>query len=289
MDLAYSFFHETPPTSTSKTSLRWRVRNTFLDFYVPGDDDDECLPAEEGQVIWFRHRSESLDSCRTGSNHSKLGETIANASTRTSSPNPLVCQPSKTELALRANFSRTLNDRIENSHMNGKRNAPASGTISNWKESETCGLTTAMIRNIACRYNTEDVKYLLDCAGFQSKYDFVRVPMKSTRAKTTSNLGYCFVNFTDPSYLVEFANTFNGRRFGIGETQSKKLCAVSLAKEQIYQDSPGLLRGEGYPAVKDHDMIVEAPESRRQRRLKPVRYGSEPKYDHDGFYYRCPY
>lgn len=289
MDFAHAFFHEN--SMLDRSALQWRVRNTFLEFYAP-DDDFESPPLKAGQNgKGLRRRSESVDTCRTGSTRT-LGDTSANASTRTSSPTPPVSRPlneiefkpATAEIASRAcvqaNFSQSSNDGIGKGNINDTSSTTALGPVST-EEIANSNFTTAMIRNIACRYTTEDVKMLLDSTGFQSKYDYVRVPMKCTRSKTTSNLGYCFVNFTDPSYLLDFAEKFRGRRFGLGESQSKKRCDVSFAREQL---SPATqLLGEIHRELKDQMMFTEIAESRRMKPVKQVWHDSKRMYGQNEF------
>jgi len=92
-------------------------------------------------------------------------------------------------------------------------------------------LTTAMIRNIPCRFRAEDVEQVLDEVGFHGKYNHVRVPTRNR-----SNLGYCFVNFTEPIYLQQCAEYFYGRPFG--NSLSEKLCQVMFATRQYMESSP---------------------------------------------------
>ena len=58
-------------------------------------------------------------------------------------------------------------------------------------------------------------------------YDFFYLPIDF---KNKCNVGYCFVNFIDPKYIVGFVNEFNGHRWK--NFNSEKVCAVTFARIQ---------------------------------------------------------
>jgi hypothetical protein len=58
-------------------------------------------------------------------------------------------------------------------------------------------------------------------------YDFFYLPIDF---KNKCNVGYCFVNFIDPKFIVPFVSEFNGHRWK--NFNSEKVCAVSFARIQ---------------------------------------------------------
>lgn len=58
-------------------------------------------------------------------------------------------------------------------------------------------------------------------------YDFFYLPIDF---KNRCNVGYCFINFLDPSYIVGFVQEFNGHRWK--NFNSEKVCAVTFARIQ---------------------------------------------------------
>eukprot|EP00747_Dinoflagellata_sp_TGD_P104661 gnl/TRDRNA2_/TRDRNA2_169306_c5_seq2.p1 gnl/TRDRNA2_/TRDRNA2_169306_c5~~gnl/TRDRNA2_/TRDRNA2_169306_c5_seq2.p1 ORF type:complete len:417 (-),score=100.15 gnl/TRDRNA2_/TRDRNA2_169306_c5_seq2:201-1451(-) len=87
--------------------------------------------------------------------------------------------------------------------------------------------TTVMIRNIACQYTQERVMEFLDQAGLHGMYDFVYLPLNSTRR---ANLGYMFVNFVSMEAADMCKELLTGKVFGTSRTE--KRCEVSIAHVQ---------------------------------------------------------
>lgn len=67
--------------------------------------------------------------------------------------------------------------------------------------------TTVMIRHIPNKYNTTSLLEEVNCQ-FKGKFDFFYLPMDND-----CNLGYAFINFVDPLYLLFFFNNFKGRKW----------------------------------------------------------------------------
>lgn len=89
------------------------------------------------------------------------------------------------------------------------------------------GVTTALLRNIACRFMEEDVCATLDALGFRGHYDSVCVPRSRMMH---SNLGYAFVKFSTSEYAKLCCKLCQGKVFG--QSQTKKLCEVVPARIQ---------------------------------------------------------
>jgi RNA recognition motif-containing protein len=86
--------------------------------------------------------------------------------------------------------------------------------------------TTIMLRNIPNRTQFEDLKDFLDETSF-GHYDFsyLRIDFSNNQ-----NVGYAFVNFVRPEYIVEFVAHRVGKPWGL--FQSQKRCEVSYATIQ---------------------------------------------------------
>ena len=86
--------------------------------------------------------------------------------------------------------------------------------------------TTIMVRNIPNKYNQimllEEVNL-----NHEGTYDFFYLPIDF---KNKCNVGYCFINFLEPEFIVPFVNEFNGRRWK--SFNSEKVCAVTFARIQ---------------------------------------------------------
>lgn len=87
--------------------------------------------------------------------------------------------------------------------------------------------TTLMIRNIPLRYTPPSFRDLIDKEGFSGRYDYLYMPMDF---RSQRSLGYCFINFYDPTFAQQFARTFSNRMFP--STNSDKVLAISAAARQ---------------------------------------------------------
>lgn len=86
--------------------------------------------------------------------------------------------------------------------------------------------TTLMVRNIPNKYNQQ---MLLEEVNIKhaGTYDFFYLPIDF---KNKCNVGYCFVNFLDTSYIPAFVESFHGHRWR--SFNSEKVCAVTFARIQ---------------------------------------------------------
>ena len=89
-----------------------------------------------------------------------------------------------------------------------------------------------MVKNIPNKY-TQDTSYStpsvtsLDENGQGGKYDFVYMPMDQ---KNQANVGYAFVNFVHPLFIVDFYNRFIGKTWK--EYNSNKICDLKYGRLQ---------------------------------------------------------
>lgn len=95
-------------------------------------------------------------------------------------------------------------------------------------------ITTAMIRNIPCKYTREDVIAFLDHAGLKGTYDYVNLPQNAARR---ANLGYLFVNFLKPADVDLCCRVLSGKLFG-NRSASVKYCEVTFARVQVRKGTP---------------------------------------------------
>lgn len=88
-----------------------------------------------------------------------------------------------------------------------------------------------MIQNIPCRITQQQLIDAVVTLGFGSLYDFLYLPTGSRSSMMgRSNLGYGFINFTDPRDAVTFAKTFTAYQFE--GTLSTKVSTVRPAHIQ---------------------------------------------------------
>jgi len=99
------------------------------------------------------------------------------------------------------------------------------------------GTTTVMVRNIPTRFTSVSFLRVLDECGFRNAYSFFYLPMDF---RTGKNMGYCFINFTHPSFTIMFASLFHGRRLRM--TTSNKVIEVTPSKRQGLVENVALFR-----------------------------------------------
>lgn len=77
-------------------------------------------------------------------------------------------------------------------------------------------------------------------------YDFFYLPIDF---KNRCNVGYCFINFLEPSYIVAFVREFNGHRWK--NFNSEKVCAITFAR--IQGKSAMISRFQNSSLLEKHD------------------------------------
>ena len=107
-----------------------------------------------------------------------------------------------------------------------------------------------MVRNIPNKYTQAKLLETLDDGGQAGKYDFVYMPVDQ---KNQANVGYAFVNFIHPLYIVDFYYRFIGKRWKCynstkicdlkyGRLQGKKQLENNFSTMQHTNDSGGKTR-----------------------------------------------
>eukprot|EP01089_Gocevia_fonbrunei_P022467 TRINITY_DN909_c0_g1_i6.p1 TRINITY_DN909_c0_g1~~TRINITY_DN909_c0_g1_i6.p1 ORF type:complete len:414 (-),score=80.03 TRINITY_DN909_c0_g1_i6:3-1244(-) len=86
--------------------------------------------------------------------------------------------------------------------------------------------TTLMIANIPNKYKQKMLLTELN-VHHEGHYDFLYLPIDF---KNKCNVGYAFINFVCPRYLVKFYEEFQGRRWNI--FNSVKICELNFARVQ---------------------------------------------------------
>lgn len=118
--------------------------------------------------------------------------------------------------------------------------------------------TTVMVRNIPNKYSQ---KMLLDEVNnhIRGTYDFFYLPIDF---KNRCNVGYCFINFLDPKYILDFVREFDGKKWK--NFNSEKVCAVTFARIQgkmgliaRFQNSTLLEKDDEYRPLLFHSMGPE--------------------------------
>lgn len=85
-----------------------------------------------------------------------------------------------------------------------------------------------MIRNIPNKYTQQRLLDALDNEGGQrDRYDFLYLPMDQ---KNNCNVGYAFINFVSPLFIVDFYQRFNGQKWN--QYNSNKICKLCYARIQ---------------------------------------------------------
>lgn len=150
-------------------------------------------------------------------------------------PQPVFCAPPGLSLdheadmqcELRRTVSQNSQDSTASGSMDRMDRVDTGSTDLLEQGSWPAGVTTAMIRNIACRFTQEDVSEVLDSIGLSGQYDAVCVP-RSRMGQ--SNLGYAFVNFSTAEAAQYCCSICHGTVFG--SSQSTKTCEVVPARIQ---------------------------------------------------------
>ncbi|XP_057995409.1 protein MEI2-like 1 isoform X2 [Hevea brasiliensis] len=88
------------------------------------------------------------------------------------------------------------------------------------------GRTTLMIKNIPNKYTSKMLLAAIDehCRG---TYDFIYLPIDF---KNKCNVGYAFINMTDPQQIIPFHKAFNGKKWE--KFNSEKVASLAYARIQ---------------------------------------------------------
>ena len=86
--------------------------------------------------------------------------------------------------------------------------------------------TTVMIRNIPNKYTQKMLLAEVD-TELQGKYNFFYLPIDF---KNQCNVGYAFINLTDPLWILKLNEKFNGKRWS--HFNSGKICEITYARIQ---------------------------------------------------------
>lgn len=86
--------------------------------------------------------------------------------------------------------------------------------------------TTCMIKNIPNKYNQQMIFDLVN-ESHRGCFDFLYLRMDF---RNRCNVGYAFINFTDPQHILSFARRVNGKRWA--RFNSDKVCHLTFARIQ---------------------------------------------------------
>jgi len=87
-----------------------------------------------------------------------------------------------------------------------------------------------MIRHIPNKYNMASMVEEIN-AEFKGKYDLFYLPIDYLNS---CNLGFAFINFVDPMHIIQFFETFRGKKWK--RFNSEKICELAYAKFQGKKD-----------------------------------------------------
>ncbi|KAF8724786.1 hypothetical protein HU200_020720 [Digitaria exilis] len=86
--------------------------------------------------------------------------------------------------------------------------------------------TTLMIKNIPNKYNCKLLLAVID-ENHRGTYDFIYLPIDF---KNKCNVGYAFINMTDPQHIIPFYKTFNGKKWE--KFNSEKVASLAYGRIQ---------------------------------------------------------
>ncbi|KAF3430907.1 hypothetical protein FNV43_RR25637 [Rhamnella rubrinervis] len=86
--------------------------------------------------------------------------------------------------------------------------------------------TTLMIKNIPNKYTSKMLLAAID-ERHRGTYDFIYLPIDF---KNKCNVGYAFINMTDPSLIIPFYQSFNGKKWE--KFNSEKVASLAYARIQ---------------------------------------------------------
>lgn len=122
-------------------------------------------------------------------------------------------------------YDKVFNSNMENVHvsrLDNEKNIIHLEDIFIGKEQRT----TLMIRHIPNKYT---LKLFIEEINrkFKNKYDVLYLPIDYTN---NCNLGFAFINFVDPMHIIDFYETFRGKKWS--KYLSEKRCELAFAKIQ---------------------------------------------------------
>ena len=145
--------------------------------------------------------------------------------------------------------------------------------------------TTVMIRNIPNKYTLKSFSQEID-KYFSNKYDVLYLPKDKNN---NCNLGFGFINFTDPFHIIHFYNIYYGKKWE--KFNSDKICELVYAKIQgkqnllkhIKQNTPiGNIPTSIEHTITSHSLI-ELPIELLQMFIKLYPYGTYKQNSYDKF------
>lgn len=104
-----------------------------------------------------------------------------------------------------------------------------------------------MIKNIPNKYTQKMLLEKID-EKHANRYDFFYLPID---LKNQCNVGYAFINFVDPVFILPFYMDLNGK--SLGRFNSQKICQLTF----------GRLQGK-------KDLIANFSHQAETRRIKPL-------------------
>jgi hypothetical protein len=121
--------------------------------------------------------------------------------------------------------------------------------------------TTVMVRNIPSCYSQQELLVELDGRGWRGTYDFFYLPFDMTKK---ANMGYCFMNFKDPSLAEACHVALDGAQLARGK--GRKRLQVVPAVTQGYEKNAEHFQ---HSAVLNHHRAEHGPVFLRDEEVEP--------------------
>lgn len=86
--------------------------------------------------------------------------------------------------------------------------------------------TTVMIRNIPNKYNQSNLLIEIN-KNHKERYDFLYLPIDFQHQ---ANVGYAFINFLHPLFILDFFKEFHRRKWS--RFNSQKICDIKYGRLQ---------------------------------------------------------
>lgn len=99
--------------------------------------------------------------------------------------------------------------------------------LSKLGSTDVAEVTTVMVRGIPCSFSQDRVLQILNDVGLEGKYNFFYLPYAG---KSSSNLGYAFVNFVDAESAAHATASLDG--VALDPERSVKFCTITPADIQ---------------------------------------------------------
>ncbi|CAJ1433713.1 unnamed protein product, partial [Effrenium voratum] len=193
-------------------------------------DDEDCIgqyqhqgispgpvAPTDGAMAWMTATLEGMQ-CATSP-----GGFVGNVADTGSTPEPCVAGKKKTSQAKEDSGSGTSS--VEQAHGEKKKKATDPWA---WED----GVVTVMVRQLPRQYTQRMLLQEVVRRGFEGLFDFLYLPYDF---KKGINVGYGFINFTEPEYALQFRDSLDGQYLDKYMRMKGKAVRVHPAQVQGYE------------------------------------------------------